>query len=147
MLPATVGCLILILSVSGFAQTNSWEELRGEGKKAQKEARYADAEMYFRAARDEAQRLGTSNPRLLTSLNDLAEMFQVQGRYGDANEYLVRVLTLKQEALGFASPEIVPALEALASNQLVLKKQYEVQALLRQSLNILEKTYGTEASE
>jgi len=55
-------------------------------------------------------------------------------------------LTLKQEA-GFGNLEIVPALDALASNQLALKKQYEVRALLLQSLNILEKTYGSEALE
>jgi len=138
---------ILVVSVvSGLAQTSPWEALRSEGKRAQKEARYADAETHLRAARDEAQRLGTSNPHLLTSLNDLAELFQAQGRYGDAEEPLVRVLTLKQEA-GFGNLEIVPALDALAANQLALKKQYEVRALLLQSLNILEKTYGSEALE
>ena len=81
MLPVTVSWLILVVSaVSGFAQTNSWDALRSEGKRAQKEARYADAETHFRAARDEAQRLGASDPRLLASLNDLAELFQAQGR-------------------------------------------------------------------
>src|SRR5262245_24700048 len=126
MLPVTMSWLVLVMSaVCGFAQTSSWDDLRSQGTKARKEARYDDAERLLRAAREEARRL-ESDDRLLVSLSDLAELFQAQGRYSEAEEPLTRALTLKQKALGFSSPEIVPAMDALAFNQLALKKQYDV---------------------
>jgi len=79
--------LLILVASFGFAQADLWEALRSEGKRAQKEARYADAETHFRAARDEAQRLGASDPRLLTSPNDLAELFQTRAAMATRNNH------------------------------------------------------------
>src|SRR5438552_18578913 len=77
--------LIAILPLAAprgaIAQATPWQMHISVGEQAYREGRYSDAEKAFAAALKEAERLGPDNPRLATSLNNLAVLYKAQGRY------------------------------------------------------------------
>ena len=62
------------------AQGGLWETYMAAGAKAYQRGDYAQAEKQFGAALNEAQGFGPQDPRLATSLNNLAVLYKLQGR-------------------------------------------------------------------
>ena len=65
------------------------------GAQAYAQGRYAEAEQHFKAALQEAKRFGSQDPRLATSLNNLAELYRVQGRYAEAEKLEARAKIIR----------------------------------------------------
>ena len=69
------------LSVFLFAQEGLWEKYIAAGENAYKQADYAEAEKLYLAALKEAEDFGVEDTRLATSLNNLADLYRLQGKY------------------------------------------------------------------
>lgn len=69
----------VFVSLTTFAQNSLWDELPEAGRAALRERRYDEAEKQFKAALKEAERFGPREPRLVTSLQNLAEVYERQG--------------------------------------------------------------------
>ena len=77
-----VGLVCLALwPAHASAQGGLWETYMAAGVKAYQQGNYPEAEKQFAAAVKEAEGLGPQDPRLATSLNNLAVVYQAQGRY------------------------------------------------------------------
>jgi acyl-CoA reductase-like NAD-dependent aldehyde dehydrogenase len=71
-----VGLALLALpSLPALAQETQWEQCVSAGRTALEERRYDEAEKQFKAALEEAEGFGPRDPRLVTSLENLADLY------------------------------------------------------------------------
>ena len=96
------------------------------GAKAHREGYYFDAVNSFQAAVKEAEAFGQQDPRLATSLNNLAELYRLEGLFVDAEPLYKRSLAIREKALGPEHPQVATSLENYA--MLLRKTNREVEA-------------------
>ena len=75
--------LVALNLLTACAQT-SWKYYNDAGFEAKEQARYAEAEEFFLAGLEEAKKFEDLDPRIGTSLNNLAEIYRLQGKYAEA---------------------------------------------------------------
>ena len=73
---------------------------------ALQQGQYAEAETQFAAGLKEAEGFGPQDPRLATSLNNLAELYRAQGRNAEAEPLHKRSLAIREKALGPNHPNV-----------------------------------------
>ena len=78
-----VFCVALI-AAQALAQANLWEEHINAGVEAYQLGDNREAEKQFFAAVGEAEKFGPEDPRLAQSLNNLAGLYNAQGKYAEA---------------------------------------------------------------
>ena len=61
-----------------------WREHNVEGVRALEQSNYVEAEDWFKSALTEAEVFGPDDPRLATSLNNLAKLYRAQGKHAEA---------------------------------------------------------------
>jgi tetratricopeptide (TPR) repeat protein len=92
--------LTLVLGASnGHPQDQSsdeqrWKELDGAGGKALAEGRPLDAEKIWKSALQLAETFGADDGRLIITLNNLADLYQRQGEYAEAETHHKRALVM-----------------------------------------------------
>ena len=70
--------------------------------------------------------LGPEHPQVATSLNNLAELYQAQGKYGDAEPLYKRSLAIIEKALGPEHPQVTASSEkAVAGIELQARTIYQ----------------------
>ncbi len=79
------------------AQGGLWETYRAAGDKAYQQGDYPEAEKQWAAAVKEAEGFGPQDPRLATTLNNLALLYDAQGKYAEAEPLHKRALELNAE--------------------------------------------------
>ncbi len=91
-----VGLVCLALwPAQASAQGGQWNTLNAAGIEAYQRGGYAEAEKHLAAALKEAEGFGPQDPRLATSLNNLAELYRAQGRYAEAEPLHKRALAIR----------------------------------------------------
>ncbi|MGH7386672.1 MAG: tetratricopeptide repeat protein, partial [Candidatus Rokuibacteriota bacterium] len=88
------------------ADGQSWETPMTAGDRAFHLGRYPEAERFFAAALERAERIGPQDPRVALSLGLLAATYQAEGQYGQAEPLLRRALTIAEATLGPDHPEV-----------------------------------------
>ncbi len=107
-------CLLLCPAAAG-ARKSAWEKFNAAGLEALNEGRLSKAEKKFLAALKKAEGFGTQDPRLATSLNNLAELYREQGKYAEAEPLHQRALAIREKALGPEHPDVATSLETYAN--------------------------------
>ncbi len=82
------------------AQGGLWETYMAAATKAFQQGNYPEAEDQLGAALKEAEGFGPQDPRLATNLNNLGELYRLQGRYAEAEPLNKRALAIREKALG-----------------------------------------------
>ncbi len=91
-----VGMLCLALwPAQALTQQSTWEQHMLAGNTAYRQGKYKEAEKLWKAGLEAAESFGTQDPRYATSLNNLALLYQTQGRYAV-------VLTIRPRRLAMA---------------------------------------------
>ena len=81
--------LVMVLwACPTHAQQAMWEERTQAGKEAQHRGNYALARQHFLAAIEAAKIIGSEDPRLGVSLNDMAQVHKDLGDYNNAETFL-----------------------------------------------------------
>ena len=139
-----VGLLGLALWPAGCSTDEGrWERLNADGQTAYQAGRYAEAGESLLAALQEAERFGEQDPRLGTSLNELALLYHAQGDYAQAQPLYQRALTIVENALGREHPDVVTSLNNLAELYREQGNYAEAKLLLQRSLAIRENALAT----
>jgi tetratricopeptide (TPR) repeat protein len=95
-----------------FAQDGLWETCLHAGVKAQRQGHVAEAARLYQVAIRRAARFGPQDPRLMTSLADLAALYKAQGDYQKAEPLYQRALAIGEEALGPHDPTVVACMQS-----------------------------------
>lgn len=113
--------LWLLLGVAGVyaqdADDARWETATATGVKAYEQGHYPAAARQFQAALSIAEAWQPDDPRLATSLMNMAIIYHAQGRYDEAAPLYQRTLTLQEQMFGAHHPQLVPVLKAYADVQ------------------------------
>ncbi len=126
------------------AQVRLWDSYIAAGKAAYSRGDYAEAEKQNQAALNVSEGFGSQDPRLATSLNNLAVIYVAQGRYAVAESLHKRSLAIREKALGPEHPDAAQSLNNLAELYRTQGRYADAEPLYERSLAILEKTLGPE---
>ena len=124
-----VAALCLAFLFTAACQRTRWESNSAAGVKAFHQGRYADAEKLFLAALEEAEGFGPDDPRLATSVNNLAGLYQAQGKYVKAVRFYKDSLAILEKALGPDHPRVATSLENYAELLRETKREAEAAKL------------------
>ena len=136
-------CLVLWLAYV-FFQRGEWETLNATAFEAYQRGDYAEAEKQWSGALKAAEEFGLEDPRLATSLNNLALLYEAQGKYVEAEPLYKRALAIDEKAVGPEHPEVATILDNLASLYDAQGRYAEAEPLHKRALAIAEKALGSE---
>jgi len=91
-----------------------WERYNITGQQAMADGRSKDAESQFKLALGEAEKLGAMDPKVATSLVNLANCFRQQGKYLEAEPLYRRALDIRKKKLGQFHNDLVVILDNYA---------------------------------
>ncbi len=97
---ALVIAFALSSSACVFAGEAEWRAHMDAGAAANQRGDYGAAERSFTAAINEAEMLGENDSRLAATLNNLALLYEKQGRHAEAEPLYRRSLAIVEKTLG-----------------------------------------------
>ncbi len=133
-------CLTLWPALAA-AQT-TWETHRSGGAEAYRRGDYAEAERQFLSAVREAEAFGTGDGRLAMTLADLANLYQAEAKYGQAERLDARALAIAEAALGPEHAEVGRVLNKRGLLAYAQGRYEDAERLYQRSLGILERVLG-----
>ncbi len=90
----------------------------------------------------ERETLGEKHPQFASSLNNLALLYEAQGRYTEAEQLYQESLQLRREVLGNRHPDVATSLNNLAELYHMQGRYAKVEPLYQEALEILMTTVG-----
>jgi tetratricopeptide (TPR) repeat protein len=88
--------------------------------------------------------LGPDHRDVAASLNNLAELYRAQGRYGEAEPLYQRALVIREKALGPDHPDVAVSLNNLAALYQDQDRLNDAEPLFKRALAINEKALGSD---
>jgi tetratricopeptide (TPR) repeat protein len=101
----------------GLAQNTSWETMTAAAEQAFAQGRYTEAIRDFQAALVLTESYPAEDPRVLSSLMNLAMAYRTQGQYTLAATLYQRALSLQEHLYGEEHPQVLEALDAVIALQ------------------------------
>ena len=140
--------LVLSFSLSAYAQDVLWEKLNIKAKTLIKQKRYPDAlsvtEEALKVAEDT---FGPDHPKVVISLNNIADLHIINGSYDEIEPLYKRALKINEKALGPDNPDVAISLNNLAELYYNQGRYEEAEPLYKRALKILEDTLGPDHPE
>jgi tetratricopeptide (TPR) repeat protein len=128
-----LSALLAATTPAARGQNTLWETHNRAGVEAYKAGRYPEAEKQFLAALEVAETFGPEDPRLATSLNNLAGLYRAQGKLQEALPLYQRALAIREKALGPNHPNVVSVLTNYAATLRRLGRHTEAEALVKRA--------------
>lgn len=108
------------------------------------QGRYGEAENLINAEIEQAERIGSLNPRLAGSLNELGILYAKQHKYKQAEPMFQRSLGVCVAVLGSDHPDVAVILKNMGILKASQKQYVEADLLLKQSLLLTTRVLGHE---
>ena len=115
-----------------IADEAQWEQYMRAGMAAYQRGDYQGAVGQINAALKEAEDFGEHDPRFAATLNNLALLYQAQGRYDEAEPLLKRSHAIWEKALGPGHPHVATSLNNLAALYQAQGRKEDAERLLRE---------------
>ncbi|MEA5594721.1 CHAT domain-containing tetratricopeptide repeat protein [Rivularia sp. UHCC 0363] len=141
---------IAIAEVNSFTSKTQSEELAEAEKLNQRvvqlyqEGKYNEAIPLAERALAIAQKILGEHPDVATSLNNLAGLYKVQGRYSEAELFYKKALEIRKRILGNEHPYVTDSLNGLATLYHYQGRYPEVEPLYKQILEMRKRILGNE---
>lgn len=124
-----------------------WKNYTDLGCSAYSLGNFGLAERMFEGALEVAQKLGSEDPRLASSFNNLALVYQRQGQPRKAAPLYKRALSVYERARGVSRRHLASTLDNLAELYFNQGDFVKARALYRKVLNVFEQVYGPDHLE
>ena len=111
------------------------EHYKTEGKIAVERGQYGEAENFLHAAIEQAEQVGSFNPCLVDSLNELGVLYAKQHKYAQAESMFLRSLGVSMGALGSDHPDVAIILRNIGILKASQRQYAEADLFLNQSLS------------
>lgn len=121
-----------------------WENCEAEGNIPVEQEQCAKAENLIHAAIAQAERIGSLNPRLAGSLNELGILYAKQHKYTKAEPMFQRALGVCVAVLGSDHPDAAVILKNIGILKASQRQYAEADLLLKQSLLLTKRVLGQE---
>ena len=103
--------------------------------------------LYLQALEIKQRQLGADHLNVAGSLNNLALLYYLQGRYNEAEPLCLQALEIRQRQLGADHPDVAQSLNSLAGLYKLQGRYSEAELLFERALAIRKKTLGVEHSK
>ena len=117
----------------------AWEGRKRAGDEAYRRGNHGEAERHWKAQLEFEVNMGMTG-----SLDNLAMLYQAQGKYAEAEPLYERSLAMTEKTLGPEHPEVAQILNNLASLYQAWGKHAEAEPIIVRALAIMEKALGPE---
>ena len=129
-------------SVEDELESRDWRQHLDAGHAAYANGRYPAAEVEFVAALKEAERFGDADVRLAKTLNNLAVVYQLQGKYAFACDSYLRSLAVKLRAHGDEHPDVAVEFHNLAVLNSARRRFVDAEDYFKKAMAMREKLLG-----
>src|SRR5436309_12385218 len=129
------------------ARTRAWEGHFHAGVAALREGKPGEAEAAYTRALEEAEGFPPGDVRQTVTLDNLAGVLRMEGKYPDAEPLCLRTLTIKERIFGAESPNVASTLKDLSEIRRALGDLEQAIAYNRRALAILERAIGSDLAE
>ena len=136
-----------MIALTGAAQESLWHESMSNGKKFTVQGHFSEAEKSYLSALEETQKFGERNPRLLSTLNELAAVYQRQSKYREAEALHQRILGILRTTRGKEDGDFAITLNNLAALAYDQGQYARAQPLFRQTLTLRERILGPDHAD
>lgn len=127
--------------------SESWKAAVEAGNDAYERGRIAEAEVKFLEALKEAESFGEDDLRLALSLNNLAAIYHVMGKYTMAEPLYTRSLDIKKKIHGEDHAEVALNLHNLAVLYSARRMYPVAERYYKQALEVKTRLYGESSPE
>lgn len=145
LLVLVVGTSLYIIN-EYYSPARVWERHHQAGLAASGRGNYLEAEKALAAALQEAEKFPPGDQRLALTLDRLAEMYRIQGKFEEAERYLQWSLGIEEERYGPGHPQVAARLNNLAANYRARGMYEQAEPLYKRTLNNWEKRLGPDNS-
>lgn len=121
-----------------------WEYCEAEGNPAVEQGHYDEAENLIHTAIEQAEQIGSLNPRLAGSLNELGILYAKQHKFAQAETTFQRSLGVCVAVLGSDHPDVAVILKNIGILKASQRQYVEADLLLKQSLLLTNRVLGDE---
>jgi hypothetical protein len=143
LLPSGLACAHWIANYQLATEQAAWLVNQIAGYLDEAKADYAQAESLFQCSLAIREKiLGIDHPDVAVSLNNLAELYRIQGQYEQAEPLSQRSLAIWEKALGKNHPVVATGLNNLALLFEAQGQYKQAESLYQRSLAIDEKALG-----
>lgn len=119
----------------------AWGSSKAAGARAYRQGDYAEAAKQFSVALKEAETLGP-DPRLGTTLNNLALVYKKQGKFGKAEVLFRQALRVYKTARHAQHPHVASVLINLATLYGTQDRHPQAERLYQRAIAVAEKVLG-----
>ncbi len=143
----------LIIGITGLnicllpGQEEAWEQHLMNGRKLRTQALYKEAEKEYLAAVGAAEAFGPEDTRLARARNNLAALYQDQGRYTEAETLYRQAAATWERGPEAEIADLSVCLNNLAAVEHSLGRNKEAEALYLRSIAMREKSPSADAAD
>jgi len=119
-----------------------WKQAISSAVVASDEGQYAEAEKQFKVAVRYAEKFGPRDLRLANTLSQLAQLYQDEARFAEAERLYKRSLGVTQSARGPTHPDVAASLNNLATLYRDQGQYARAETLYKRSLGIVRRKLG-----
>ena len=134
----------IAIPIPAYDRNILWQRHTDAAVRSYERGDYAQAEMAAQAALREAEKFGPEDPRMATSLKNLAAVYSSQGRDAEAEPLYTRALAIGEKVLGPEHPGVADILTDLGVDYMLQGQYSRAEPLLRRALTIREKALRPE---
>jgi len=124
------------------ADSNNWATVRGQGINAQTRRDFVSAEKRLEYALKLTRSCKPDDPRIETSLNDLAQLYAREKKFAQARTLYLKVLKIDESRYGEDNEALIPALNNVIKVTCAGGLCYDTIPELKKLLAIREKANG-----
>jgi len=145
--------IVLMLISLAFPQqsrtsnVDQWSKLRAAGIEAAHEKDYVNAEKQFQDALKLTATFKKSDPRVTTSLEDLAGLYARRKKFADARTTYLKILKIKESIYGRENPILIPRLNDVIKVTCAGGLCYNTIPELKRLLSIRQKAFGANSTD
>jgi len=125
---AATGCHEVMWAVNGRAGVNAYRL-----------GQHAEAEKHFLQALGMMRSLQPQQPYIF---DELAVLYETHGKYGEAEQFYLQSLKIREKHRGSEHPEVATSLHNLAEHYEILGQYDKAEELYQRAIAIREKTLG-----
>jgi tetratricopeptide (TPR) repeat protein len=133
--------------VTPAAQGNHWQELMQAAEKSTQQKNYKAAEKQYKEALREAEAFGKQDPRLATTLRDLAALYESQSKFDKAETLYQRALAISESLLSPNDPKLIESVSKLADIEWLFGRLDKAELLCQRAVEMTERVHGPDHLE
>ncbi|MGI9386789.1 MAG: tetratricopeptide repeat protein, partial [Methyloligellaceae bacterium] len=139
-----ISCIFLVVQQNNStAQNKVLNALNRQAMKLYRSGSFAAAILFAQQSAEQTKKtFGANHLNYATAIDNLANIYRLQGRYVEAEPLLKRALAIREKTLRNDHPDIAASFNSLASLYLSDGRYWKAEPLFKRTFTLWEKAFG-----